>query len=108
MKQTVGFALCGSFCTYRKTIDALRALAEDYTVIPIFSEAGYTVDTRFGTAADFRDEVEAICGAKALHTLAEVEPFGPKKLLDLLMLEKQTRMNITKQIAATTISAAGL
>ena len=76
MKQTVGFALCGSFCTYRNAIDALRRLAEDYTVVPIFSGAGYTIDSRFGTAADFVAEVETICGVKALHTIAEVEPQG--------------------------------
>ena len=32
MRPTVGFALCGSFCTFRKAIDALRALtAVSYT-----------------------------------------------------------------------------
>ena len=28
-KPTVGFAMCGSFCTFRKAIDALRVLAQD-------------------------------------------------------------------------------
>lgn len=96
MKQTVGFALCGSFCTYRNAIDALRRLAEDYAVIPIFSGAGYTIDSRFGTAADFVAEVEGICGTKALHTIAEVEPFGPKKLLDLLIVAPCTGNTLGK------------
>lgn len=96
MKQTVGFAMTGSFCTYRKTIDALRALAKEYDVIPIFSEAGYTIDSRFGTAEDFRREVEAICGTNALHTIAEVEPFGPKKLLDLLIVAPCTGNTLGK------------
>ena len=38
MRPTVGFALCGSFCTFRKAIDALRALTAQYTVVPIFSD----------------------------------------------------------------------
>ncbi len=96
MKQTVGFAMTGSFCTYRKTIDALQKLAEDYTIIPIFSEAGYTIDSRFGTAKEFVAEVESICGAKALHTIAEVEPFGPKKLLDLLIVAPCTGNTLGK------------
>lgn len=96
MKQTVGFALCGSFCTYRQTIDALRALAEDYTVIPIFSEAGYTIDSRFGTAEGFRREAEEICGTNALHTIAEVEPLGPKKLLDLMIVAPCTGNTLGK------------
>ena len=48
MRPTVGFALCGSFCTFRKAIDALRALTAQYTVVPIFSDAAWETDTRFG------------------------------------------------------------
>ncbi|MBQ6432226.1 MAG: dipicolinate synthase subunit B [Oscillospiraceae bacterium] len=96
MKRTVGFAMTGSFCTYRKTIDALHALAAEYNVIPIFSEAGYTIDSRFGTAESFRNEVETICGANALHSITEVEPFGPKKLLDLLVVAPCTGNTLGK------------
>lgn len=96
MKQTVGFAMSGSFCTFRKSIDALKKLAQEYDVIPIFSEAGYTTDTRFGTAEGFREEVEDICQTKALHTLAEVEPFGPKKRLDLIVVAPCTGNTIGK------------
>ena len=44
MRPTVGFALCGSFCTFRKAIDALRAdgtlktLSEKYFGQDISSE----------------------------------------------------------------------
>ena len=86
MKPTVGFALCGSFCTFRKAIDALRALTAQYTVVPIFSDAAWETDTRFGASADFRAEVTALCGTEPLHTLAQVEPLGPKRLLDLLIV----------------------
>ena len=54
MRPTVGFALCGSFCTFRKAIDALRALTAQYAVVPIFSDAAWETDTRFGASADFR------------------------------------------------------
>lgn len=76
MRPTVGFALCGSFCTFRKAIDALRALTAQYTVVPIFSDAAWETDTRFGASADFRAEVTALCGTEPLHTLAQVEPLG--------------------------------
>ena len=79
MRPTVGFALCGSFCTFRKAIDALRALTAQYTVVPIFSDAAWETDTRFGASADFRAEVTALCGTEPLHTLAQVEPLGPKR-----------------------------
>ena len=38
-KPTVGFAMCGSFCTFRKAIDALRTLTATYRVLPILSGA---------------------------------------------------------------------
>lgn len=96
MKPTVGFALCGSFCTFRKAIDALRALTAQYTVVPIFSDAAWETDTRFGASADFRAEVTALCGTEPLHTLAQVEPLGPKHLLDLLIVAPCTGNTLGK------------
>ena len=96
MKPVVGLAFCGSFCTFRKTIDALKLLTERFDVVPIFSFASYEADTRFGKAEKFRTEVEAICGRPVLHTLAEVEPFGPKKQLDLLIIAPCTGNTLGK------------
>ena len=96
MKRVVGLAFCGSFCTFRKTIDTIKLLAERYEVVPILSTASYETDTRFGPAADFRAEIEALCGRAAMHTLAEVEPFGPKKLLDLLIIAPCTGNTLGK------------
>ena len=96
MRPTVGFALCGSFCTFRKAIDALRALTAQYTVVPIFSDAAWETDTRFGASADFRAEVKALCGTEPLHTLAQVEPLGPKRLLDLLIVAPCTGNTLGK------------
>ena len=96
MRPTVGFALCGSFCTFRKAIDALRALTAQYTVVPIFSDAAWETDTRFGASADFRAEVTALCGTEPLHTLAQVEPLGPNRLLDLLIVAPCTGNTLGK------------
>ena len=71
MRPTVGFALCGSFCTLRKAIDALRALTAQYTVVPIFSDAAWETDTRFGASADFRAEVTALCGTEQIKLLSQ-------------------------------------
>ena len=37
MKPVVGLAFCGSFCTFRKTIDTLTLLTERFEIVPIFS-----------------------------------------------------------------------
>jgi len=95
-KPTIGFALCGSYCTFSDVIKALRATSELYNIIPIMSGNAYTTDSRFGKAQDFVEEIENICGHKVLSKLTEVEPFGPKKLLSLLIIAPATGNTISK------------
>ena len=84
---TVGFALCGSFCTLTKAVEALEQVAARYcSVWPIMSEITACTDTRFGAAREFRKKVEEICGRSIISTVAEAEPIGPKKLLDVLVI----------------------
>ena len=84
---TVGYAMCGSFCTMKQSVAALKDLARfNIKIIPIMSHIVYTTDTRFGKADDFKAEVEAICHAPIIHDIPGAEPIGPKKLLDLLII----------------------
>ena len=87
MELKLGFALCGSFCTMGEAVSALERAAARYdTVLPILSEAAAGTDTRFGRAEDWRARVEAACGRPAVTTVAEAEPIGPRKLLDVLVI----------------------
>ena len=94
--MTVGFALCGSFCTYDRIFPVMERLTKSYDIIPIFSQSAYTTDSRFGTANDHIAKAEAICGKPPLHTLAEVEPIGPKRLLDALVIAPCTGNTLAK------------
>lgn len=94
--MTIGFALCGSYCTYSKVFPILELLSRDYSVIPIFSEAAYTTDSRFGTAKEHIETAREICGTEPLHTIAQVEPVGPKKMLDLLVIAPCTGNTLAK------------
>ena len=94
--MTVGFALCGSFCTYDRIFPVMEQLTKSYDIIPIFSQSAYTTDSRFGTADDHIAKAEAICGKPPLHTLAEVEPIGPKRLLDALVIAPCTGNTLAK------------
>lgn len=94
---TAGFAMCGSFCTFSKVLPQMRVLLEKgMHIVPIMSQAAYSIDTRFGKAADFRVEIEEMCGEKIIHTLFDAEPIGPKKLLDILIIEPCTGNTIGK------------
>ena len=86
-QPNVGYALCGSFCTLSKAVEALEELAaRGYSLWPILSEITACTDTRFGKAADFRTRIEEICGRSCITTVAQAEPIGPKKLLDALVI----------------------
>jgi dipicolinate synthase subunit B len=93
----IGFAMCGSFCTYDRVIDVLRHLSTVYTdITPIMSEKSYITDTRFGDAQDFIRTVEEICGKKVIASVKGAEPIGPKKLLDVLVVAPCTGNTIAK------------
>lgn len=92
----VGFALCGSFCTFSKVFPQMEALAGDHEVTPIFSDAAYTIDSRFGTAEEHIQRAREICGREPLHTIAQVEPVGPKKLFDVLVIAPCTGNTLGK------------
>jgi len=94
--MNIGFALCGSFCTYGQVFPVMESLAQHHTVIPIFSQASYGTDTRFGTAESHIRLAVDICGREPLHTLTEVEPIGPKKLLDILVIAPCTGNTLAK------------
>jgi len=92
----IGFAMCGSFCTFSQVFPVVEQLATQHDVIPIFSECAYSTDSRFGTAQSHIDRITKICGSPPLHTIAQVEPIGPKKLLDLLIIAPCTGNTLAK------------
>ena len=104
--QRVGFALCGSYCTYEKTFPALEAVCRRFeTVIPILSEHAAATDSRFGRAADHLARAEELCRRPAITTIAGAEPIGPKKLLDVLIIAPCTGNTLAKLALGVTDSA---
>lgn len=102
-KERVGFAVCGSFCTHEQVLQALEKLTEEYeTVIPIASENAAFTDTRFGTSDDLLERLEDLTGNEVLCDIPSVEPIGPKKLLDVLVIAPATGNTIAKLAAGIT------
>lgn len=84
---TIGFAMCGSFCTHYKAMSALEQVRARWkNVVPIVSECTADTDTRFGKAHDLMREMERICDHRVISTIKAAEPIGPQKLLDLLII----------------------
>lgn len=110
MNKVVGFALCGSFCTFSRVIEQIVNLKKlNYDVIPIMSQTAYETDTRFGKAEDFIAEIEEICKNKVIHTISGAEPIGPAKMLDVLVIAPctgNTLAKLTAGITDTTVTMA--
>ena len=107
--MNIGFAMCGSFCTFQSVFPAMEAVAGIHNVIPILSDSSNRIDSRFGTAQAHRQRVTEICGKAPLCTIAEVEPIGPKKLLDALIIAPCTGNTLAKlahSIADTPVTMA--
>lgn len=94
--MNIGFAMCGSFCTYHEVFPVMEALAQMHTIIPIFSDVSYTTDSRFGTHNAHIARAEQICGREVLHTIGQVEPIGPKGMLDALVIAPCTGNTLAK------------
>ena len=105
-KERIGFAVCGSFCTHKAVLDALKELTETYeTVIPIVSETAAATDTRFGTAEHLLETLEELTGNEVLCDIPSVEPIGPGKLLDVLVIAPATGNTMAKLAAGITDTA---
>lgn len=97
INATVGFAMCGSFCTFKEVLDALEQLKKEFSdIVPVMSEVSASTDTRFGTAESHIGRITDICGRRPLTSIKEVEPFGPKKLLDLIIVAPCTGNTLGK------------
>ncbi len=102
----IGFAMTGSFCTFKKAIAALYELKKLYPdITPIMSETAAFTDTRFGKAEDFRSEIESICQKKIITSITGAEPIGPKKLFDALVIAPCTGNTIAKIASGVTDSS---
>lgn len=108
--KAIGFAMCGSFCTFRKSIDQMKKLKDSgYTIFPIMSNTAASTDTRFGKAADFISEIEDICNKKVMSSIVETEPVGPKKMFDVLLIcpcTGNTMAKLNNAITDTSVTMA--
>ncbi len=94
--MNIGFALCGSYCTFAKAFPAMEVLAWDHRVVPIFSENVTKTDSRFGSAAEFYARAAQITGVEPICSIESAEPIGPKKLLDALVIAPCTGNTLAK------------
>lgn len=93
----IGYAMSGSFCTFRDSYETLCKLKNKYTdIVPIMSFNAYSTDTRFGKSKDWVEKIEAVCERKIINSIADAEPLGPKTPLDALIIAPCTGNTLAK------------
>lgn len=95
--KRIGFAVTGSHCTLDRVLPELeRLVAAGADVTSIVSPSVVTTETRFGSPAKWLSRLEDITGKKPLTKIAEVEPIGPQKLLDVMVVAPCTGNTMAK------------
>lgn len=95
--KKIGFAMTGSFCTFRKAMTACEQLCgAKANVFPIMSENAYSTDTRFGDCKEFQGILKKLSGNDIIKSIKEAEPIGPNCLLDLIIVLPCTGNTLAK------------
>lgn len=96
--KKIGLAFTGSFCTFRKVIEELKNIKNKKAdIIPIMSFNSYNLDTKFGKAEEYINEIKEICEKDdIIHTIQGAEPIGPKKLTDIMVIAPCSGNTIAK------------
>ncbi|MEG0692812.1 MAG: dipicolinate synthase subunit B [Oscillospiraceae bacterium] len=96
-KIKLGFALCGSFCTFDINLKLMQKLSDDgYDIVPIMSQNASSIDTRFGIAKDYIEKIESICNKKIIKTIQDAEPIGPTHMTDIMLVSPCTGNTLAK------------
>jgi dipicolinate synthase subunit B len=99
----IGFALTGSFCTLDSAIAEMEnMISEGAQIYPIVSYAVKNTDTRFGLSGELLEKITKICGRKVMDTLVDVEPLGPKGMIDIMLIAPCTGNTLSKIANAIT------
>ena len=107
--KKIGFAICGSFCTFSKVMPQVKLLTDmGAEVYPIMSEISYSTDTRFGKAEDFRNYLLEVTKKPLINSVKLAEPIGPKGYLDALVIAPCTGNTLAKIANGVTDSAVSM
>jgi dipicolinate synthase subunit B len=99
----LGFAITGSHCTIAEVLPYIQLLKDEGAIItPIFSPAVQQTDSRFARAVDLFQEVTKLAGNEPFTTMVQVEPIGPQKLLDIVLVAPCTGNTLAKMAIGIT------
>lgn len=104
--RSIGWALCGSHHTLALVLDVMgRMRHAGADIVPVVSAALAGTTTRHGTGEEHVHQIAEVAGRAPLTAIPEVEPFGPQRTLDALLIAPCTGNTLAKLANAVTDSA---
>lgn len=99
----IGYCLCGSFCTFAQSVRMIEKLTEmGAEVQPVLSGNAAEMNTRFGKAQDFMEQLKKITKNDIITTIKDAEPIGPNNSFDVLVVSPCTGNTLAKLNAGIT------
>ena len=95
--KRIGFALTGSHCTYDAVLPEIKKLVElGAEVVPVVTYTVRSTNTKFGDGDDRLEKIEEAAGRKAIKSIVEAEPLGPREPLDCMVIAPLTGNSLSK------------
>ncbi|MCI2255481.1 dipicolinate synthase subunit B [Domibacillus sp. PGB-M46] len=103
--RRIGFGITGSHCTFEEIVPVVAKLKElGAEVVPVATNTVQKEASRFGSAGEWLKKVEEVAGQKAITTIQDAEPLGPKNPVDCMVIAPMTGNSISKFANAATDS----
>ncbi len=92
----LAYAMCGSFCTHKQSLEILHKLAQMNDMTVALSEAARDTDTRFGKAEALREAVSRISGISPILSIRDAEERITRGGFDALIISPCTGNTLAK------------
>ncbi|MBS4177070.1 dipicolinate synthase subunit B [Lederbergia citrea] len=103
--KRIGFGMTGSHCTYDAVMPEIEKLIEiGAEVIPVVTYTLKNTNTKFGDGIDWLARIEKATGRKAIDSIVDAEPLGPREPLDCMVIAPLTGNSMSKFANALTDS----
>jgi dipicolinate synthase subunit B len=103
--RRIGFGVTGSHCTFEEMVPVVKKLVElGAQVVPVATATVQKEASRFGSAGEWLQKIEEEAGRKAIVTIQDAEPLGPKEPLDCMVIAPMTGSSMSRFANANTDS----
>ncbi len=95
-KVKLAFGITGSFCNHQEVIHMMERLQDRYDMTAVVSDSVRSMDTRYGSAADFLELLERITGKGVITTIQEAEMFVMNSDIKAMVVAPMTATSLGK------------